>query len=499
MITIDPSADAPRPPRFTLRPAHIWALAVPLALLGTTIFFDASAGINWGLWVVGVLAGLGGIIKARDGRVGTPVLVVGAWTIVIAFGLAVTTDLTMTRTIVATTLLLLALTLVIERASSFDMIIPRYVITAPPRALFWVVRGTFREVVESGTHVGARDARATIRGIIITVPVVLVLIAILSSADPIFNLISTSASRFIRHIISGETIFFTVLLTATLGAYAEVVRRHDTHAIVVAPIALHLLGETERRILLVSVTGIVWLFVASACVSMWLDPAATTGSGVTYADYARRGFAELSIAATLVVGVVLGVDRFNRTANTSPTRFVPRTSLLALAAVAAMLVIAMTRVLQYEWAYGYTVARVQAQAYMVGLALALVILALEVARKIPPRRFTRYAGSVALALLVIMIYWNTDAWVVNRNIDRYIVAGKLDTDYLRTLSEDAVPTIARRAATLRPPERELIETDLQCRVSWQLENEFEWFEWNARRSRAQQAIRPFRARGCPKH
>jgi hypothetical protein len=217
---------------------------------------------------------------------------------------------------------------------------------------------------------------------------------------------------------------------------------------------------------------------------------------VTYADYARRGFAELSIAATLVTGVILIVERVRMPGDDQARRFVPRTEFAALIAIAVMLGIAMTRVLQYEWAYGYTLARLDAQAYMVVLAFAIIVLALEVARRIPPGRFTRYTATAALSVFTVMIYWNSEAWVANRNIDRYLVSGTLDTAYLKTLSRDIVPVLARRTTELHDPERAIVETDLRCRVGWQLQGEHAWFEWNFREARAKQAIQRFPGAPC---
>ena len=46
------------------------------------------------------------------------------------------------------------------------------------------------------------------------------------------------------------------------------------------------------------------------------------------------------------------------------------------------------------------------------------------------------------AVLVLVIgFANPEAWVAERNIERYHATGKIDTYYLSGLSADAVPTI----------------------------------------------------------
>ena len=60
-------------------------------------------------------------------------------------------------------------------------------------------------------------------------------------------------------------------------------------------------------------------------------------------------------------------------------------------------------------------------------------------RELDPGRLFRRVGTGAVIVLLVLCYWNTDAWIARKNIDRLAVTGKLDARYLvRDLSLNAV-------------------------------------------------------------
>ena len=59
----------------------------------------------------------------------------------------------------------------------------------------------------------------------------------------------------------------------------------------------------------------------------------------------------------------------------------------------------------------------------------------------------------AAGLLAVFGLMNPDAFVANRNIDRFEATGKLDQQYLASLSKDATPVILNR---LKPEDRQCV-------------------------------------------
>jgi hypothetical protein len=231
-----------------------------------------------------------------------------------------------------------------------------------------------------------------------------------------------------------------------------------------------------------------WIFMAVQLSYFFGNLPRISGSGVTFADYARRGFGELTVVASASAVLVLCSERFGKHEG---RRGLIRVATIALiVAVLFLLASAFNRVLLYEAAYGYTTARLYAQCYMIVVAAALIALAWEIRGTLRPARLFRIVGTIATAVFIVLIYWNHEAWIAERNIDRLATTGRLDVVYLtRDLSPNAVPVLTRRLATLPEPARSDLQRALITRYARRTENfDRRWYEWNLRMFRAREAL-----------
>ncbi|MBK5187687.1 MAG: DUF4173 domain-containing protein, partial [Gemmatimonadaceae bacterium] len=285
--------------------------------------------------------------------------------------------------------------------------------------------------------------------------------------------------------IVSKMIFFALLLGVTLGAYGAV-ERGQIREHVPASRCATTLGALERRVLMLALAAIMWMFVGSATVSLLRNPAATAGSGITYAEYVHRGFAELSFAATLVIGATL-LSRRSWIASDAWTR---RLAVAAISGECGMITIAFMRVVGYEQAYGFTVLRLYAQAYMIVLACVSVLLLIEIAAQAPSHRLAFHTANAALLVLAGCVFWNTDAWIVRHNVDRYAATGKIDLQYLEhDLSADATPELIASLPRLQLAEQASV-TGWMCNVNHAKRiRDSRWFAWNLRAAEALAARR----------
>ena len=475
----DELARAPRLASATLAP---WGFALALATLSTALLWRASVGINWGICILCIVAALFATIRERFGNVGIPTVVACAWAVVLAFGTAVTTDGPRIGLLVMATGVLLAIALVTAGRSSLDALQLGVALTAPVAAIALVFSGI---VTESGSTVrGARSPRmrSAARSALITVPVVITLVLLLAEADPVFAAARRALERVIPDDFLGRTIFFALVLAITLGAFGAV-RHHQSHASALSSPTGADIGVLESRVLLAALASIEWLFVISAGISLSKNPAAVAGSGITYAEYVHRGFAQLSISATIIIGAVL-VTRRSWVAVDAVAR---RIAIAALAGEGGMIAIASMRVVRYEEAYGFTQPRLHAQAYLVVLACVSTLVVIEVTRRARSSRLAYHCAHATLLVLAACVYWNTDAWIVRQNVDRYVRTGKLDTYYLTaSLSPDATPALVSSLARLGPKERDALSSWL-CASSHRRHRDERWFEWSYRATQAAKA------------
>ncbi len=455
-----------------------WSAAIVTSALGTAILFDAQPGINWPIWVAAASISLIVSRFASARRVETPLFVLLAWAIVLSAGFALTANDFLHFLIVLSDAMLLGLAVITLGAENWSELSAKLLVAVPFLAPYRVVGATAYEAAGAPRSVSSPRSRAIIKGALLSLPLVVVLIALLGNADPVIRWSTDRLAEWLPDwSFPPRMIFFAVLLTLTLGANSLGVRqlmasfpRYPAFGV------SSTVGVTEQRMMLWSAAAVLWIFVALQASYLIHSPPAAIRTGVTFADYARRGFGELSFAATIVGAIVLILEYARPADATERDRLVLRRLELALViALELVLVSAFRRVILYEQAYGFTEARIFAQAYMVVMALSLAALAREITRGKISIAFGRRVAEFALAVFTVLVFWNYEAWIVDRNIDRAATTGKFDALYATRLSVDAIPTLLRRRNEIPSAERDTMELRLACKP---LPGERSWFEWN---------------------
>ncbi|MEY2513696.1 MAG: hypothetical protein QOJ89_1054 [bacterium] len=235
------------------------------------------------------------------------------------------------------------------------------------------------------------------------------------------------------------------LVTALAGALAGAARVVD------APIRKPLLriGRSEWLLALGALNALFALFVGvQVAVLFGGDGYVRDTAGLTYAQYARSGFAQLVVVALLTVAVVAAALRWARTAGERERR-VLRALLAALCLLTlVVLASALHRLGLYEQAFGFTRTRLAANAFLLfdAALFTLVIVALASARRDWLPR-----AAVLLTALSALAFWvsDPDRRIAAHNVERYEATGRIDVRYLAGLSADAVPEFARLPQPLR--------------------------------------------------
>ena len=341
--------------------ATLWLSSLAVAGFGTWVLFDASIGLNWSLWMTLAAASLGLSAWLGAGRVSAPLAATLALACALGTGAALTADPVFHALIALCALTLLALAMLVGRDPTTGWLDLPFVAGAPvvagALALFEAAR---RSIELLGSLAGPRH-RPAVRGAAMALPVITVLALLLAGADPILARARDTVLELIERVdFIPRLVFFGALLAGALGASGVTLREGAVPRTPrpIQPSAARV-GGLERLIVLASVAGLFGLFLLLQLSYLYGDPAAIVGSGTSYAEHARRGFGELSTAATICIILILALDRwgsagvFERAA-----RWI---SLLLVAETVLLLVSAFRRVLLYEAAYGFTTARLYAQ------------------------------------------------------------------------------------------------------------------------------------------
>jgi hypothetical protein len=213
--------------------------------------------------------------------------------------------------------------------------------------------------------------------------------------------------------------------------------------------------------------------------------------GLSYAEYARRGFVELVAATAFVVPVLLVADWAAAKEDEGRGRQMLRvmSGVLVLLLV-GVLASAAYRMRLYQVAYGLTEQRLYGSVFMVWLVGVLGVLVATVLRG--RRRGFAFAAIVdGLACIAVLHILNPHALIARVNISRAASGAEIDAGYLRTLSADAVPTLMAKLPALPPVERCQVAAMLTER--WSGERPGGWRAWNLGDARARRMVAEFSA------
>jgi hypothetical protein len=330
-------------------------------------------------------------------------------------------------------------------------------------------------------------------GLLVSVPLLLVFGGLFVSADAGFAAFVSSIHLDLGTI--GSHVFlvavFTGLSAGTLrGAFlgsariAALGERLESPGVRFATTAT-VLAALDLLFLLFVALQARWLFGGAAVIE------ATTG--LTVAEYARRGFFELVTAGALVIPVLLVAEWATQRENRQAEQSFRALALLLVLLVGALLVSALQRMLLYVRLFGLTELRLYTTAFMVLLGGVSAWLAWTVLRG-ARARFAFGALVQATAVLAGLHIANPDALIARVNLGREAGAVPLDAAYVSgTLSADAVPVLLASLPRLGGAERAQVAHCLLERWGAGTRRGRDWRSWNWAASRARALVHERRA------
>ena len=344
---------------------------------------------------------------------------------------------------------------------------------------------------------GAAQILPALRGMILAAPVVIIFTLLLVSADPIFGKQVGNFLKFIhldnlpeaiaRLVISSLAAWFVLggLAYALRPLTKEIHPEGDS-----SQPGKGLFNFTEAGVVLGSVDALFAAFVVVQFRYFFGGRSNINLEGFTYAEYVRRGFTELVIVAVFSLGLGLILQSWTRRKSRSDVAGFEILAVLLVGLTGVILASAFKRLLLYEEAYGFTQLRTYVHVFMtwLGLLLVVFIVTLHFNR---PRLFLFGLFLAFFGFCATLNILNTDVFIVRSNLARYAQSGKLDAEYLATLSEDAVPDLLRAMEWVGPSEKLVLGSALHYRLDAldALHKRLDWGGWHLARFRAYQLLK----------
>ncbi len=288
------------------------------------------------------------------------------------------------------------------------------------------------------------------RGLLLAVPLLLLFGGLFVAADAVFEGIVREAlhlnfPEIISHFFFAAFCAWAVagfLRGTLLGREREfaLARRFEFPALGVVEMAI-VLGSLDALFLGFVVVQLRYFFGGAELVQM------TTG--LTYAEYARRGFFELVAVAALVLPLLLAMHWLLKKDDPAGERIFRGLAAAQIAMLFVIMASAFERMRLYQAEYGLTEERLYPTAFMAWLAGVFVWFALTVLRG--RRKHFAFGALVAGYLLIgALQLLNPDSLIARANIARALAGKSFDARYAGHLSADAAPVLAKSLPALGP-------------------------------------------------
>jgi len=294
----------------------------------------------------------------------------------------------------------------------------------------------------------ARRLRALAIGIVFAIPPLTLVAGLLSESDQRFEAYIVDIHRLLTTTAIHHLLTTAFVSWLALGWLRSATR--DRVSTIVPEIRSPGLPFLTVSVGLSSMVALLALYLTTQAQALFGGAEHLLATvGLTPAEYARSGFAEMIVASIIVVTTLVLAEWLLRDDETERQWFGVIGGVLVVE-VAALLLSAIVRMRLYIGEFGLTGGRVLAVAIMVLVAAALGVVLTTLPRKQSARFAPRMLG-VTIGWVALLNLVNPEAIVVRTNLARAAEGGTFDVAYHATLSGDAVAVLAEEAGRLPAP------------------------------------------------
>lgn len=325
-----------------------------------------------------------------------------------------------------------------------------------------------------------------LKGVIISIPLLFVILVLLTSADMVFKNYINNFSIGLEDIKLGEIagrllviivvfiIIFSYIWSFKYAFDEGYSKKKDIQ------------WEPVTILTIIFMINLVYLLFSIVQFSYLYGGGSNFISGeFTYSEYARKGFFEL-VAVTIINFTILltsmkFIKRDNKIINSISNVFLT----LLVVFTFNMLFSANYKMSLYEQTYGFTYLRIFVHIFMLMLFMLFITALIGIwNRKMP---LNKVLIVIVLSMYVLLNYVNVDKIIAEKNIDIYYKTQKIDVQYLRNLSYDAIPEILKLKDDSNLDIARQVNIYLED-LKKELSEEDSWYEFNYSKYRAKVII-----------
>lgn len=305
-------------------------------------------------------------------------------------------------------------------------------------APFLCVKLPFKWMLELNSE-RASTIKRVLCSVIIAVPCVILLVIILSSADMVFSLNAQNLLMKLFTHINFRTVY-VVICGVLVGLYLFGIL--FTHIAGNKPDYARPQKELRGDLIIINILLGSLLFVYTLFVMIqfkYLFAGSALPSGLSYTEYARKGFFELLALSVVNIIFILVVTSLTKK-DTGKWATLTRVFCHYMCAVTIVLLASsFYRMWLYTNAYGLTRMRFFVMGFLVFELIGLIVTFVFIAR--PKINITLVYVCLAITYYTLLSVFPLDNLIAKNQIDRYMHDSRTDLSYIYTLSLDAAPAM----------------------------------------------------------
>ena len=270
-----------------------------------------------------------------------------------------------------------------------------------------------------------------VKSILIVIPVVLLILVMLCSADAMFgNLFKDVFNLFKKFSFDdlfGRVVCIIVLFTY-LGSLLYYINNKYESAYRSSGKGIKFEDYTIK--LLLTILNVIYLvFDFIQIRSLMLHHVSTN---INYAEYARSGFFQLMFISLINLVILLISKK-------SDTKYNKIMSLIMVVFTFVIICSSFFRMYMYECAYGYTLLRLLVYVTLITLVILLIPTVIYIINS--SVNVLKHYMIIIISIYTLLCLLPVDYFIAYKNINRYYSTGKIDIDYLINYGTDNIPLL----------------------------------------------------------
>ena len=334
------------------------------------------------------------------------------------------------------------------------------------------------------------------KSLLITIPIILVVLILLMSADQVFEGIFDKVFLDLSEVLSLDGIIkllsrlSVILITFLLcgGFIVNLVKDNTMFTKEDEDTKISVKFENLTINMILTILNIIYLiFSFIQITNLFMNT--SNDPNFDYSSYARQGFFQLMFVS-FINFVILTVANINKIEKTESQKIYNKImSLLIILFTLIIIVSAFYRMNLYQETYGYTYLRIFVDFVLISeVLISIPIIIYLLGKKID---ILKSGIIIASFMFVLLNFMNIDNFIAEKNIDRYFNDPKnsnFDMSYLCNLGTDATAQVTR---LLKADDEYIVKRTenylYEQKQSFNLEK-MDWQEYNISKNEAKEIL-----------